>query len=145
MPGGSVIPADHRLHMPHLSVSAVIRDGAGRLLLIRYVTGQAAWETPAGRVEPGESPEEAARRECLEKTGCATGESARLCVQCPADGGMDMTMHGYSGRAGGAWRGGSRRGRRESVVHAGAGGSPAERRRDHLRRQHDCAAVRAAL
>ncbi|MGN0747867.1 MAG: NUDIX hydrolase [Aristaeellaceae bacterium] len=104
MPGGGVIPTYHRLHLPQPSVSVVIRDGAGRYLLIRskrYVTGQVAWETPAGRVEPGESPEEAARRECMEETGCDVGELTRLCVHCPANGNMDMTMHVFSARVSG--------------------------------------------
>ena len=101
MPGGNVIPTYHRLHLPQPSVSVVIRDNAGRYLLIRskrYITGQEAWETPAGRVEPGEPPEDAARRECLEETGCSIGEMMRLCVQCPSDGVMDMTMYVYSAR-----------------------------------------------
>lgn len=53
-------------------VSLVIeRDGAvllGRRSLAKdHAPGQ--WETISGRVEPGETPQEAARREALEETG----------------------------------------------------------------------------
>ncbi len=43
-----------------------------RLLLVRqyrYPAGQALWELVAGGIEPGESQQEAARRELLEETG----------------------------------------------------------------------------
>lgn len=36
----------------------------------RYTIMRIEWEIPAGRVEDGESKEEAARRECIEETGC---------------------------------------------------------------------------
>lgn len=49
-------------------VSALVRDGDGRLLLVRNV-GNEQWGTVGGMVEPGESPAEAARREVREETG----------------------------------------------------------------------------
>ena len=47
---------------------------AGRVLLLkrasgRYLGGQ--WDIPGGTVEQNESPEQAAKRECLEETGIA--------------------------------------------------------------------------
>jgi 8-oxo-dGTP pyrophosphatase MutT (NUDIX family) len=53
------------LFMP--SAAAMIRDGEGRILLVRHVEGR--WMLPGGAIEPGESPGEAARRECLEEAG----------------------------------------------------------------------------
>jgi 8-oxo-dGTP pyrophosphatase MutT (NUDIX family) len=55
------------LFMP--SVHVVIRDEAGRLLLVRHVEGR--WQLPGGAVDPGETPAEAARRECMEEMGVA--------------------------------------------------------------------------
>jgi 8-oxo-dGTP pyrophosphatase MutT (NUDIX family) len=49
-------------------VAAVIRDASGRLLLQEKTSGE-AWSLPAGAIEPGESPEQAMRREVLEETG----------------------------------------------------------------------------
>ncbi len=47
------------------SAHCVIRDEAGRILLVRHVEGR--WLLPGGAIEPGESPAEAARRECWEE------------------------------------------------------------------------------
>jgi 8-oxo-dGTP diphosphatase len=49
----------------------VIRDEAGRLLLIRrgHAPALGTWSLPGGRVEPDESLPEAAAREVLEETG----------------------------------------------------------------------------
>jgi 8-oxo-dGTP pyrophosphatase MutT (NUDIX family) len=51
------------LFMP--STHCVIRDAAGRLLLVRHVEGR--WMLPGGAIEPGETPADAARRECWEE------------------------------------------------------------------------------
>ncbi len=49
---------------------AVVRDAAGRSLWIRREhDGDTWWILPGGGVEPGETPEAAARRELLEETG----------------------------------------------------------------------------
>jgi 8-oxo-dGTP pyrophosphatase MutT (NUDIX family) len=49
-------------------VAAVIRDGDGRLLLQEKSSGE-GWSLPAGAIEPGETPDQAVRREVLEETG----------------------------------------------------------------------------
>jgi ADP-ribose pyrophosphatase YjhB (NUDIX family) len=50
---------------------AFVRDGAGRVLLIRRANdpGRGLWSVPAGRIEAGETPAEAAVREVREETG----------------------------------------------------------------------------
>jgi 8-oxo-dGTP diphosphatase len=52
-------------------VGAIVLDDAGRLLLIRRANppAQGLWSLPGGRVEAGESSEDAVVRELLEETG----------------------------------------------------------------------------
>lgn len=50
---------------------AVVRDELGRLLMVRrgHEPSLGKWSLPGGRIEPGESPGQAAAREVLEETG----------------------------------------------------------------------------
>ena len=52
-------------------MGAVIKDAAGRLLLIRrgHEPGAGLWSLPGGRIERGETDEQAVAREILEETG----------------------------------------------------------------------------
>jgi ADP-ribose pyrophosphatase YjhB (NUDIX family) len=52
-------------------VGAVVHDAAGRLLLVRRgrEPHRGRWSLPGGRVEAGESPEQAVEREVREETG----------------------------------------------------------------------------
>lgn len=54
------------------TVSVLALDEAGRVLMVRqwrYAVGQETLEITAGSVDPGETPEQAARRELREETG----------------------------------------------------------------------------
>lgn len=53
------------LFMP--SVAALIRDDAGRILLVQHVEGR--WQLPGGAVDPDERPAAAMQRECREEAG----------------------------------------------------------------------------
>jgi ADP-ribose pyrophosphatase len=79
------------------SASAVILPipEAGHIVLIRqyrHAVNQWLWEVPAGSVDPGESPEEAARRECLEEIGQVPETVVRLGALYPTPGYCDEEM-----------------------------------------------------
>jgi 8-oxo-dGTP pyrophosphatase MutT (NUDIX family) len=52
-----------------IGVFAAIFDESGRILCVRMNYGTRGWSTPGGRLESGESPLAALRREVLEETG----------------------------------------------------------------------------
>ena len=56
---------------PKVGVGVVVRDGGGRLLLVRRGNDpcRGLWSLPAGFIDAGEGPQQAAARECLEETG----------------------------------------------------------------------------
>lgn len=67
-----------------------------QLLLIRqyrYAAGGPIWEIPAGRLEPGESPEECARRELLEEAGATARRWRRLTTIFTTPGFTDERIH----------------------------------------------------
>ncbi|MEU6882396.1 NUDIX hydrolase [Streptomyces sp. NPDC046712] len=74
MPAAEQPPTPHRPHrnvqpptaQASLGAGVVVTDEAGRVLLGLHPTG--AWELPGGKVDPGESIEEAAVRELAEET-----------------------------------------------------------------------------
>ena len=104
MPSGNVIDTYHRVHVPKESVCVVIRNEQRQYLLIqskRYTTGRFEWEIPAGRIESGEGAEDAARRECMEETGCEIKEVGYLCSQNPANGISDTLIHYYLAKVSG--------------------------------------------
>jgi mutator protein MutT len=66
-PGTVPMPANR--HIP--CAGAVIKDDLGRMLLILrgHEPGKGLWSIPGGRIEPGETGEEAVVREVREETG----------------------------------------------------------------------------
>jgi ADP-ribose pyrophosphatase YjhB (NUDIX family) len=72
---------------PVICAGAVVRDAAGRLLLVQRGTPpeEGSWTLPGGRVEPRESPADAAAREVREETGLVV-EVGRLLATVPVLG-----------------------------------------------------------
>ncbi|MEU9395950.1 NUDIX hydrolase [Streptomyces sp. NPDC048324] len=54
---------------PGIAAAIVVQDGAVLMVRRRVAEGQLSWQFPAGEIEPGESPEQAAVRETLEEVG----------------------------------------------------------------------------
>ncbi|MFF3554597.1 NUDIX hydrolase [Streptomyces tsukubensis] len=69
-------PYDHR--RTRVAAGVILQNG--RLLLIKRATpeGSLTWQFPAGKVEPGESPEDAVVREVKEETGLVVTVTERL-------------------------------------------------------------------
>ena len=65
---------------PGISAAIIVEDG--RVLMVRRAVGEGEllWQFPAGAIEAGESPEQAAVRETLEETGLKV-EAASLIGQ----------------------------------------------------------------
>jgi ADP-ribose pyrophosphatase len=71
----------------------------GRILLIRqyrHAVGQFLWELVAGRVEPGERPLPAARRELMEETGYTARRFRKLLDLFPTPGFVSENMVLYA-------------------------------------------------
>ena len=67
-----------------------------RLLLVRqyrYVVNKWLWELPAGTLEPDESLQAAALRECHEEVGKIAGRAEKLATFFPSPGFCDEAMH----------------------------------------------------
>jgi 8-oxo-dGTP diphosphatase len=82
-----------------LAASAVVTDAEGRVLLVERSRDpqRGRWSVPGGRVEPGESLEEAAVRETLEETGLRVVVARELwTVRVPAGGGREYEVHGFA-------------------------------------------------
>ena len=95
VPGGERFE-HHVVRMPNFAAGTVVHDPDRGLLLIyrhRFITDTWGWEIPAGRIDPGETPEVAAARETLEETGWRAGPLTPLLTFQPTNGLSDQRFH----------------------------------------------------
>src|SRR4051812_47322727 len=93
MPNGRTVVVDVVRHSR--SVVLVPIPEPGRVILIRqyrYAVNAFLWELPAGSVDEGETPEQAARRECHEEIGQVPRTIVRLAAMYPTPGYCDEEM-----------------------------------------------------
>jgi ADP-ribose pyrophosphatase len=96
LPRGGELNAEIIRH-PGSVVIVPVRDDGSIVLVRQYrpAIDRSAWELPAGSLEPGEDPDEAAVRECHEETGLVPGRIERLGAFYPTPGYCDELMHFY--------------------------------------------------
>jgi len=86
-PSGVKATREIIVHPGSVVVLPVLPDG--RIVMIRqyrYAAGQYLWELVAGHKEPGEDPEEGARRELEEETGYSAKKFTKLLDIYPSPG-----------------------------------------------------------
>jgi 8-oxo-dGTP pyrophosphatase MutT (NUDIX family) len=74
-------------------------NGTGRPRRHRHVTHTWGWEIPSGRIEAGESPEEAAAGEAEEETGWRPGPLRLLVASQPSNGSVNTVHYIFHGQA----------------------------------------------
>jgi 8-oxo-dGDP phosphatase len=86
----------HVLRIPREAAAAVVYEPERGVLLLwrhRFITDSWGWEIPAGRIDDGESPEQAATRETVEETGWRPGPLRPIGAYHPATGAVDQRFH----------------------------------------------------
>ena len=86
----------HVIRFPNHAAGTVVRDPDRGVLLLwrhRFITDTWGWEIPAGRIDPGETPAQAAARETLEETGWEPGPLRPLLRYQPTNGVSDQSFH----------------------------------------------------
>jgi ADP-ribose pyrophosphatase len=93
IPNGRTVTVDVVRHPK--SVVLIPVPEPGHVILIRqyrYAVNAFLWELPAGSVDEGESPEQAARRECHEEIGKVPATIVRMAAMFPTPGYCDEEM-----------------------------------------------------
>jgi 8-oxo-dGTP pyrophosphatase MutT (NUDIX family) len=95
LPGGPRFD-HHVVRYPRAAAGVVMRDPERGILMLyrhRFITDTWGWEIPAGALDPGESPEEAAEREAVEESGWRPRQLRRLGSYAPSNGSTDQVFH----------------------------------------------------
>ena len=101
VPSGDVWRDIHLVDYPHPAASVIPLGDDGKILMIdhyRFQTDTRGWEVPAGKIERGETPEQAAARELLEETGHRAASFKYLGCYHPSNGSSNQVFHVFVAR-----------------------------------------------
>jgi 8-oxo-dGTP pyrophosphatase MutT (NUDIX family) len=95
------VPGGHRfehhvVRYPQAASGTIVHDPERGVLLLwrhRFTTDTWGWEIPAGRIEPGETSQQAAERETVEETGWRPQRLTPLGTYAPSNGTTDQVFH----------------------------------------------------
>ena len=99
-PCGHAAQQELLIYPPSVCIAAHTEDA--RFILIRqyrHSTGEVIWEAPAGKILPGETPEDGARRELEEETGYRSAQWEKLFEGFTAPGISTEKMYFFLARA----------------------------------------------
>jgi 8-oxo-dGTP pyrophosphatase MutT (NUDIX family) len=95
VPGGERFE-HHVVRVPNEAAGTVVTAPDRGVLMLwrhRFITDTWGWEIPAGRIDPGETPVEAAVREGVEETGWRPTGLEHLVSYQPTNGLSDQRFH----------------------------------------------------
>lgn len=96
LPNGKQATREVVHHPGAIAVVPILEDGC--IVLVkqyRYPIGKVLLEIPAGKLEPGENPDECVRRELKEETGYIAGTIKKLTAIYTAPGFSDEVIYLY--------------------------------------------------
>lgn len=100
VPGGPRFE-HHVARFPREAAACVVQDPDRGVLLLwrhRFIDDSWGWEVPAGAVDHGETPEDAAAREALEESGWRPGPLEHLVSYAPMIGTCQQRFHVFRAR-----------------------------------------------
>lgn len=83
------------------AVAAVAVTGQKEIIMVRqyrHPVEEVLWEIPAGKLDPGESPEDCVRRELLEETGFVADKIYKIFSIYSSPGFSDEVLHIYGAK-----------------------------------------------
>ncbi len=101
LPDGQVIRDIHLVDYKYPASGVVPVHDDGKILLIdhyRFQTDTRGWEIPAGKIDGGETPEQAAARELREETGHRAESLKYLGRYHPSNGSSNQVFHIFVAR-----------------------------------------------